>query len=116
VRTKRSDDDDAVEFYLRHVGAIPALTRDEEIELSKHVLAHDQQAESAAKSLIDANLAVVVSIAEGYLDSGMRMLELIQEGNAGLLIALKTFANSGETFSAHAAVCIRDAIAKALAK
>ncbi|HYL61870.1 MAG TPA: sigma-70 factor domain-containing protein [Candidatus Methylomirabilis sp.] len=110
-------DDDPVQVYLREVCATPALTRDEEIELSQHVLAHDQQAESAGTRLIEANLAMVVSIAERYRDGGMPLLELIQKGNDGLLLALKTFAdNPNESFSAHAAACINDAIAKAIAE
>ncbi len=110
-------DDDPVAFYLRHVGAIPALARDEEIELYQHVLAQDQQADSARKRLIDSNLAMVVSIAEGHRDAGMHVLELIQEGNAGLMLALRTFrGDSVESFSDHAAACVEDAIVKALAK
>ncbi len=70
------DDNDPVAFYLREGCAFPPLTRKEEIELSQHVLAHDRDAESAAKSL-KCNLALVVSIAEGYLDSGMHVLDLI---------------------------------------
>jgi len=109
--------DDPVRVYLREMSAIPALTRDEESELSQHVLAHDQQAESAGKRLVEANLAMVVSIAEGYRDSGMHVLDLIQKGNDGLLLALDTFAgNSIEGYSAHAATCINLAIAKAIAK
>ena len=112
VGTTRLDDDDPVAFYLRHVGAIPALTRDEEIELYQHVLAN-QQADFAAKRLIDSNLAMVVSIAEGHRDAGMHVLELIQEGNEGLMLALRTYrGDSGESFSA----CIEAAIAGALAK
>jgi DNA-directed RNA polymerase sigma subunit (sigma70/sigma32) len=110
-------DDDPVAIYLREACAFPALTRDEEIELSQHVLAHDQQAETAGQRLIEANLAMVVSIAEGYRDAGMHVLDLIQKGNDGLLLALETFAgNSSESFSVHAAACINEAIAKALAK
>ena len=117
VGTTRLDDGDPVAFYLRHVGAIPALTRDEEIELYQHVLANDQQADFAAKRLIDSNLAMVVAIAEGHRDAGMHVLELIQEGNEGLMLALRTFrGDSGESFSDHAAACVKDAIAKALAK
>ena len=59
-------DDDPVQVYLREVVAVPPLTNDQEIELSRHVLANDQQAESAGKTLVEANLAMVVSIAERY--------------------------------------------------
>lgn len=110
-------EDDPVRVYLREMCAIPVLTRDEEIELSQHVLAHDQQAESAGKRLIEANLAMVVSIAEGHRDAGMHVLDLIQKGNDGLLLALETFAgHSSESFSAHAAACIHEAMAKAIAE
>lgn len=111
------DNDDPVAVYLREVSAIPALTSDQEVELSRHVLDHDQQAESAGKRLIEANLAMVVSIAEGYRDTGVHMLDLIRRGNDGLLVALPTFARgSMENFSAHAAACIHDAIVKGLTK
>jgi DNA-directed RNA polymerase sigma subunit (sigma70/sigma32) len=116
VGAKRFEDD-PVAIYLREVYAIPALTRDEEIELYQHVLANDQQADFAAKRLIDSNLAMVVAIAEGHRDAGMHVLDLIQEGNEGLKLALRTFrGDSGESFSDHAAACVKDAIAKALAK
>ena len=110
-------DDDPIQVYLREACAIPALTRDEEIELSQHVLAHDQQAESAGKRLIEANLAMVVSIAERHLGAGMRIFDLIQKGNDGLLLALKTYQGKcGDSFSAHAAICVNEAIAKAIAE
>jgi len=66
VEATRSDDD-PVTIYLREIGAIPALTMDEEIELSQHVLAHDRQAELARKRVIEANLATVVSSAHDFL-------------------------------------------------
>ena len=104
-------DDDPVKGYLREACAIPALTRDEEIELSQHVLAR------AGRRLIEANLAMVVSIAEGYRDADMHVLDLIQKGNDGLLLTLNTFAgDSVATFSAHAANCVENAISRALAE
>jgi DNA-directed RNA polymerase sigma subunit (sigma70/sigma32) len=115
VETTRFDDD-PVQVYLREACAVPALTKDEEIELSQHVLGNDQQAEAAGNRLVEANLAVVVSIAERYSDRGIHVLELVQAGNDGLLLALKTFAeNSTESFSAHAAACINASIEKAIA-
>jgi len=108
--------DDPLTVYLRKLRAIPALTRDEEIELFQHVLAGDQESESASKRLIEANLALVVSISENYGDRGVHMLDLIQEGNDALLRALKTFSGQpAGSFSAHAATCIDAAIVKALA-
>jgi RNA polymerase primary sigma factor len=114
VETARFDED-PVQVYLREVCTVPPLTKDEEIELSQHLLANDQQAESAGDRLLEANLAMVVSIAERYRDSGMHLLELVQKGNDGLLLALKTFTdNSTKTFSAHAAACVSAAIEKAI--
>src|SRR5579864_173525 len=95
-------DDDSVQFYLRHGCAFPALTEDEEIELSQHVLAKDEQAESAGLRLIEGSLRMVVSIAERYRDGSLHILDLIQAGNGGLLVALKTLAeNSTGSFSTH---------------
>jgi DNA-directed RNA polymerase sigma subunit (sigma70/sigma32) len=107
-----------VTVYVRMVHSVPELTKSEESELSEHVLAHDEQAESAGKRLIEANLAAVVSIAEGYAqvhsDAGVYLLDLIQKGNDGLALALETFADgSGKSFSAHAAACAKEAIEKA---
>jgi RNA polymerase primary sigma factor len=116
VGTKRFEDD-ALAIYMREVIAIPALTGDEEIKLCQHVFAGDQQAETSRKRLMDANLAMVVSIVEAHRDAGGHILELIQEGNTGLLHALKTLRpDSCETFSAHATACVKDAISKAIAK
>src|ERR1051325_5374519 len=82
-----SFDDDPVEVYLREVGTLPLLTKGQEIELSQHVLANDGQAESAGKTLVEANLAAVVSIAKRYPRGNMHLLDLIQRGNNGLLYA-----------------------------
>lgn len=110
-------DDDPVQVYLREVCAVPALTQDEETALSQHVLANDQQAESAGKTLIEANLAMVVSIAERYPRRNMHLLDLVQRGNDGLLLALKTFPeHPNQSFSIHAAACVNAAIARAIAE
>ena len=112
-----SFDDDPVQVYLREVAAVPPLTKDQEIELSRHVLANDQQAESAGKSLVEANLAMVVSIAERYPRGNMYLLDLLQRGNDGLLFALKTFSDHpNQSFSAYAAACVDAAIAEAIAE
>ena len=109
-------DDDPVQVYLREVGTVPPLTKDQEIELSQHLLANDQQAESAGKTLVEANLARVVSIAERYPRGNMHLLDLVQRGNDGLLYALKTFPDHpNQSFSAYAAACVDAAIAKAIA-
>jgi len=107
---------DAVKAYLLEIQTFPPLTKDEEIDLSQHLRAQDRQAEPAGKRLIEANLLLVVSIAERYRDAGMNMMDLIQKGNDGLLLALNTFvASSSDSFSIHAATCIDDAISAAIA-
>ncbi len=109
--------DDPVQVYLREICAVPSLTTDEETELSQHVLANDQQAESASMRLIEANLALVVSIAERYRDQGMHVLDLVQKGNERLLLARKRFADEPNTsFSVHAESCVDAALAKAIAE
>ena len=108
-------DDDPVQVYLREVGTVPPLTKEQEIALSQHVLAKDQQAESAGKILVEANLAMVVSIAQRYPRGNMHLLDLIQRGNDGLLHALMTFPdNPNQSFSTYAAACVDAAIAKAI--
>ena len=107
--------DDPVQVYLREIGTIPPLTIDEETELSHHVLAHNDQAESAGHRLVEANLLVVVTIARRHRSAGIHVLDLIQKGNDGLLFALKTFADAPQkTFSVYASQCIEQAISKAI--
>lgn len=111
------DDDDAVKFYLHEVGTIRPLTKDEETELLQHVRTQDEQAECAGSRLIEANLSLVVSIAERHSSAGIHILDLIQKSNEGLLVALKTFTGSpSDSFSAHAATCIEYAVSKAIAE
>ena len=75
------------------------------------------QAEIAVKSLVEANLHLVVSIAQRHPSSGVHVLDLIVKGNEGLFLALKTFAGGpGESFSAHAATCIEQAISNAISQ
>ena len=108
------DPNDPVQVYLR--ATVGPLTTDEENELSRHVLANDERAESAGYHLVEANLAMVVTIAEGYPRGNMHLLDLVQKGNDGLLLALKTFPDHPNlSFSAHAATCVDAAIAKAIA-
>jgi DNA-directed RNA polymerase sigma subunit (sigma70/sigma32) len=111
-----SFDNDPVEVYLREVAAVPPQTEDQESELSRHVLANSQQAESAGRILVEANLAMVVSIAQRYPRGNRNLLDLIQIGNDGLLFALRTLPdNPGHSFSAYAAACVDAAIRKAIA-
>ncbi|MGO9094807.1 MAG: sigma factor [Bryobacteraceae bacterium] len=110
-----SADNDPFKVYLREVQG-PPLTKGEEIDLLRHVRERDSLADSAGVRLIQANLALVVSIAERPRDEGVPLLRLIQEGNLGLGSAVNTFAESGsDDFPAHAAACIEHAIVKAIA-
>jgi RNA polymerase primary sigma factor len=116
VELTNLDNDDPLKFYLRELATIRPLTKDQETNLLQHVRTQDEQAESAAKRLIEANLSLVVSIVERNSSAGIRMLDLIEKGNEGLLLALKTFPeNSSDSFSAHAATCIEYAVSKAIA-
>jgi RNA polymerase primary sigma factor len=109
------DANDPLKFYLRELGTIPPLTKDEETHLLQQVRKQDGLAESAARRLIEANLSLVVPIAERHSSAGTHTLDLIQKGNEGLLLALKTFSgSSNNSFSAHAATCIEDAIVRAI--
>ncbi len=110
-------DDDPVQVYRREVGAIPPLTRDQEIELSRHVLVQDQEARSAGKTLVEANLAMVVTVAERSSRANMHILDLIQRGNEGLVYALKTFPeHPNKSFPAYAAECVDGAIRRAISE
>jgi RNA polymerase primary sigma factor len=117
VDAARFDDNPVLQVYRREVAAVPPLTSGQEVELSRHVLANDEQAEFAGKTLVEANLAMVVSIAERYARGNMHILDLVQTGNEGLLFALKTFPDHpNQSFSAYAAACVDAAIATAIAE
>jgi RNA polymerase primary sigma factor len=117
VEMTNLDDEDPLKMYLHELGIIPPMTKDEEKDLSQHVVAQDEQAESAGRRLIEANLSVVASIAKRHSSTGIHMLDLIQKGNEGLLHALNTFPGSScDSFSDHAATCIADAVSKAIAE
>jgi len=108
---------DPLRFYLLEVATIQPLTEGEEADLLQQVWSQDEQQESASKRLIEANLHLVVSIAKEHSAAGLPMLDLIENGNRGLLLALETFAkDSGRSFSDHAANCIERAISKAIAE
>lgn len=105
--------DDPLTTYLDAVHTVSPLSRDEEIDCVHHVRAGDQQAASAGKRLMEANLLLVVSIAERYRNAPIAMLDLIQQGNEGLMRAIRTLNESGEdSFSVHATVHIERAIAE----
>ncbi|EMT38483.1 RNA polymerase sigma factor, sigma-70 family [Thermoanaerobacter thermohydrosulfuricus WC1] len=105
--------DDPVRMYLKEIGKIPLLTPEEEIELAKRI---EQGDEEAKKRLIEANLRLVVSIAKRYVGREMLFLDLIQEGNLGLLKAVEKFDyRKGYKFSTYATWWIRQAITRAIA-
>lgn len=105
--------DDPVRMYLKEIGKIPLLTSEEEIELAKRI---EQGDEEAKKRLAEANLRLVVSIAKRYVGRGMMFLDLIQEGNLGLLKAVEKFDyRKGYKFSTYATWWIRQAITRAIA-
>ncbi|MBE6759537.1 MAG: RNA polymerase sigma factor RpoD [Ruminococcaceae bacterium] len=105
--------DDPVKAYLREIGRVPLLTSEEEIDLAIRIMDGD---ESAKKRLSEANLRLVVSIAKRYLGRGMHFLDLIQEGNLGLIKAVDKFDyTKGFKFSTYATWWIRQAITRAIA-
>ena len=105
--------DDPVRMYLREIGRIPLLTFDQELDLAKRILDGDEEAK---KELAESNLRLVVSIAKKYVGRGMLFLDLIQEGNMGLIKAVEKFDyTKGFKFSTYATWWIRQAITRAIA-
>ena len=105
--------DDPVRMYLREIGKIPLLTYDEELDLAKKILTGDEEAK---QKLAESNLRLVVSIAKIYVGRGMLFLDLIQEGNMGLIKAVEKFDyTKGYKFSTYATWWIRQAITRAIA-
>ncbi len=105
--------DDPVRMYLREIGKIPLLTFEDELDLAKKILEGDEEAE---KRLAESNLRLVVSIAKKYVGRGMLFLDLIQEGNLGLIKAVEKFDyTKGFKFSTYATWWIRQAITRAIA-
>ena len=105
--------DDPVRMYLKEIGKVPLLTADEEVEIAKRMERGD---ESAKRELAEANLRLVVSIAKRYVGRGMLFLDLIQEGNMGLIKAVEKFDHTkGFKFSTYATWWIRQAITRAIA-
>ncbi|MBU6389365.1 RNA polymerase sigma factor RpoD [Patescibacteria group bacterium] len=105
--------DDSVRMYLREIGRIPLLSTEDEIKLAKRIEHGDQLAK---KKLTEANLRLVVSIAKKYIGRGLSLLDLIQEGNSGLIRAVEKFDyKKGFKFSTYATWWIRQAITRAIA-
>ena len=105
--------EDPVRMYLKEIGKVPLLTAEEEIELAKRMEEGDEEAK---KRLAEANLRLVVSIAKRYVGRGMLFLDLIQEGNLGLIKAVEKFDyRKGFKFSTYATWWIRQAITRAIA-
>ena len=105
--------DDPVRMYLKEIGKVPLLGADEEIEIAKRMEEGDEEAK---RKLAEANLRLVVSIAKRYVGRGMQFLDLIQEGNLGLIKAVEKFDHTkGFKFSTYATWWIRQAITRAIA-
>jgi len=105
--------DDPVRMYLKEIGRVPLLTAQQEVELAKRMERGDEEAK---RKLIEANLRLVVAIAKKYVGRGMLFLDLIQEGNLGLIRAVEKFDwRKGYKFSTYATWWIRQAITRALA-
>jgi len=111
--TADAGESDAVMTYLREIGRVPMITHEREIELAKRIEAGDRD---AMKQFILANLRLVVSIAKRYVGRGLTLLDLIQEGNIGLIRAVQRYDwRRGHRFSTHATWWIRQAISRAVA-
>ena len=108
--------DDPVKVYLKEIGRVPLLTPDEEVQLALDIKEGGPKGERAKQRLSEANLRLVVSIAKRYVGRGMQFLDLIQEGNLGLIKAVEKFDHTkGFKFSTYATWWIRQAITRAIA-
>lgn len=106
-------DDDSVRMYLREIGKVPLLSQEEEDELARRILEGDEKAKD---KMVESNMRLVVSIAKRYSGRGLDLLDLIQEGNTGLLRAVEKFdPEKGFKFSTYATWWIRQAITRAIA-
>ena len=108
--------DDPVKVYLKEIGRVPLLTPEEEVDLALKIQSGGPDGEKAKQRLSEANLRLVVSIAKRYVGRGMQFLDLIQEGNLGLIKAVEKFDHTkGFKFSTYATWWIRQAITRAIA-
>jgi RNA polymerase primary sigma factor len=111
------DDNDPVKMYVREVAKVQPLTKQEEIDLFQEVGKPGELGEVAKRRLLESKLHLVLPIAERHSSSGLSMLDLIQEGNLGLMRAVNNFSEIAlDDFSAYAADCIEDAISGAIAR
>ncbi len=117
ISTEGISIDDPVKIYLKEIGRVPLLTAEEEIQLAEQMSgSNESKASEARKRLAEANLRLVVSIAKRYVGRGMSFLDLIQEGNLGLIKAVEKFDyTKGFKFSTYATWWIRQAITRAIA-
>jgi RNA polymerase primary sigma factor len=108
-------DDDPVTVYLREVAKVPPMTREQELECARHICAEDDRAELALKDLVEANLALVVSIVHQHPSDRLHILDLLVTGNNALMTAARAFADSDTgDFSAFATPFIENAIIHAV--
>ena len=111
--TEETATTDPVRMYLKEIGKIPLLSAEEELALAKRIVEGDEEAK---KRMVEANLRLVVSVAKHYLGRGMQLLDLVQEGNMGLLKAVEKFDyTKGYKFSTYATWWIRQSITRAVA-
>lgn len=114
VEKETSSSDDAVKIYLQQIGRIPLLTAEEELEIAKQI--KENNSKKAKEELVNANLRLVVSIAKKYIGRGLSFLDLIQEGNMGLIKAAEKFDYvKGYKFSTYATWWIQQAITRGIA-
>jgi RNA polymerase primary sigma factor len=109
--------DEPLKVYLAELRKVPALGSEEEMDCVRHIRAGDEHAEPARLRLTEASLSLVVSIAERYQNDRIHILDLIQEGNNGLLDALQTFRDSSvDSFAVHTAPIIERIISVAVSR
>ncbi len=111
------DRNEPLSWYLRELSYIQPLTEEEENAQLQLARGQDERAELASRRLIESKLALVVAIAGRYSSSGVDVLNIVEKGNEGLILALRTFREgSGKSFTVHVTSCIEDAISKAIAE
>lgn len=115
MRVENLGDDDPLKPYLREVANIEPLSSSQTTELFHQIWARDQRAESAMRTVLEGSLYLVVEIAERFVSSEPRLLDLIEAGNVGLMRAVESFRpDSAVSFSTHATTLIQSAISKCM--